>query len=34
MVDYVALQPSEFICDPFCGAGDFLFTALNYITHP
>ncbi|MGH8856656.1 MAG: type I restriction-modification system subunit M [Polaromonas sp.] len=32
MVDCVAPQPGESICDPACGTGGFLFTAHNYIT--
>jgi type I restriction enzyme M protein len=32
MVDCMAPQPGESICDPACGTGGFLFTAHNYIT--
>ncbi len=32
MVDCMAPQPGETICDPACGTGGFLFTAHNYIT--
>lgn len=32
MVDCIAPQPGETICDPACGTGGFLFTAHNHIT--
>lgn len=32
MVDCIAPQPGESICDPACGTGGFLFTAHNHIT--
>jgi len=31
MVDCVAPQPGEMVCDPACGTGGFLFTAHNYV---
>ncbi len=31
MVDCIAPQPGETVCDPACGTGGFLFTAHNYI---
>ncbi len=36
MVDCIAPQPKERICDPACGTGGFLFTAYNHIVerHP
>lgn len=32
IVECIAPQPAERICDPACGTGGFLFTAHNYIT--
>ena len=32
MVDCIAPQPGETVCDPACGTGGFLFTAHNHIT--
>ena len=32
MVDCMAPQPGETICDPACGTGGFLFTARNFVT--
>ena len=33
MVDCIAPEPGETVCDPACGTGGFLFTAHNYIVH-
>ncbi|MCK9368052.1 MAG: type I restriction-modification system subunit M [Metallibacterium scheffleri] len=36
MVDCIAPKPDEYVCDPACGTGGFLFTAYNYVIahHP
>ena len=36
VVDCIAPKPDEYVCDPACGTGGFLFTAYNYVIahHP
>lgn len=36
MVDCIAPKPDEYVCDPACGTGGFLFTAYSYVIahHP
>ncbi|EQD61944.1 type I restriction-modification system, M subunit, partial [mine drainage metagenome] len=36
MVDCIAPKPNEYVCDPACGTGGFLFTAYSYVIahHP